>query len=256
MSRLFTGGSSDLIDIGTWALVVPKITIACWVKIASWAENRDDRIVSKASGVTADSHVWMLGFADAGTNDHRLRMRSNNNGATALGLTNLNARTNEWIHICGTSETDAGDGNELTRSLYVDGASDSGDTVNNGGGAAHSNTADAIYIGNQPTSTTSAPDGRIAEVGIWTVKLEAWEIAQLAAGAYPYYIRPRNLVCYYPLDRGDSPEKERAGGVATLTGTVTGATFSSDHPPMRGLRLNNYHAVRVGDGMGTGDRIR
>lgn len=44
-------------------------------------------------------------------------------------------------------------------------------------------------------------DGRVAEVGIWSVALDDAEIAVLAAGYAPPCVRPQSLVFYAPLIR-------------------------------------------------------
>ena len=45
--------------------------------------------------------------------------------------------------------------------------------------------------------------GREAEVGIWNVALTDAEVAILAAGYSPLFVRPQNLVYYFPLIRDD-----------------------------------------------------
>lgn len=52
-------------------------------------------------------------------------------------------------------------------------------------------------------------DGNLAEIGLWNVALTDTEIAILAKGVSPLFIRPQNLVAYWPLVRDDN---DRVGG--------------------------------------------
>jgi len=47
-------------------------------------------------------------------------------------------------------------------------------------------------------------NGRIAEVGFWNVALTDEEVAVLAKGYSPLFVRPQNLVAYWPLIREGS----------------------------------------------------
>jgi hypothetical protein len=70
-------------------------------------------------------------------------------------------------------------------------------------------------------------DGRIAEVGIWDVALTDAEIAILAAGFSPLFIRPQNLVAYWPLIRDE--DQDRVGGYGF---TAYNTPTIGVHPPV------------------------
>lgn len=77
-----------------------------------------------------------------------------------------------------------------------------------------------FYIGNRPAGGRCF-NGWVSTVAIWTNRLLGQtEATALAAGAAPCTI-PTNLVAYWPLDRGDSPEFEY---VSSNTLAVTGTT--------------------------------
>lgn len=245
MGRQFAGGSSDRIDVGTFSVVTPGITISCWFYLTAFSDTVDYRFISKASGVSAAQHDWMFGVgATAGPNG-RLRCRSNNNAATLLSPTNLTA--NVWTHGAMTSQTDAGAGTNLDRYLYLNGVQTATDSQAGGGGATHPSNSDGVLIGNQPTATSSAPAGMLAEMGMWNVILTVPEIQLLASGVRPIDIRTSNLVAYWPLNGNVSPEPDMAGSYA---GTVTGAV-KGDHPKVNPNKThNNIRNIRVGTGMG------
>jgi hypothetical protein len=60
-------------------------------------------------------------------------------------------------------------------------------------------------------------DAKIAESAIWNVALTAAEIATLAAGYSPLFVRPQSLVFYAPIIRELNNLK---GGVLTNNGSA------------------------------------
>lgn len=73
-------------------------------------------------------------------------------------------------------------------------------------------------------------DGDIAEVGMWSVVLDAAEIAALAKGFSPSLIRPTSLNAYWPIFGNNSPELDRRKNAYDLT--LTASPAKSDHPRM------------------------
>ena len=213
MARDFAGGSSDRIDCGTFAVVSSEFTMCCWVRADSFNSSRDDRFISKADGAGTANHDWMLGKTD--DSGPKLRARANRVSVTTFGSTTL--PTAAWFHALLTYSNGV-------VTLYLNGSADGSDTHGSGNLPNNSN---AVYIGNQPTSTSNAPDGRIAEVGIWSRVLTDNEIASLARGTPPSRF-PDSLELYQPLGHG-SPEPDYSGKLRN--GTVTGAVVA-DHPPM------------------------
>lgn len=222
MARDFTGGSSDRIDIGTFSVVSTGFTMACWLFIDSFSDGRDERYISKADGTGTANHDWMLGktINTAPSGGGNLRARLNRQTNTTFGATNL--PTGQWFHAAVTY-------NNGSVVIYYNGISDGSGT--HGSGNLPNNT-DAVYIGNQPTATSNAPDGRIAHVGIWSRALSADELRSLALGAHPFQLVD-GLVRYYPIFGNESPEPDYSGNGAA--GTVTG-TSAIDGPPVSWVR--------------------
>ena len=69
-------------------------------------------------------------------------------------------------------------------------------------------------------------NGNLAEVGMWDATLTAAEMGILAKGFSPQFVRPGNLLAYWPLIGKHSPEDEL---ISNGTGTLTG-TAAADHP--------------------------
>ena len=69
--------------------------------------------------------------------------------------------------------------------------------------------------------------GNIAEVALWSAALSDAEIASLAKGFSPLFIRPESLIDYWPLIGRFSPEIDVVGG---MNGTLNSAPGAAAHP--------------------------
>lgn len=84
-------------------------------------------------------------------------------------------------------------------------------------------SSDSIAVGVlADSSPSSAMDGEIAEVAVWSRQLDDAEVALLAAGFAPSFVQ-RGLVFYAPLFNGTADDEVDIIGGRTLveTGTVT-----------------------------------
>lgn len=91
-------------------------------------------------------------------------------------------------------------------------------------------------------------EGRVAEVGIWDVALDDDEIAALASGFSPLFIRPQSLVYYAPLIRDE--DEDRVGGLSlTATNTPTVGTHPRVFSPAQ-LNFDMVAAAAAGKGEG------
>lgn len=231
MARDFTGGSSDRADVGTFSVVTNVFTMGCWLFIDSFDVGRDDRFISKADGTAVGNHDWMLGKTDS--TGAKIRARANrmsNSGLTVVGATTVT--TAAWHHALMTYD---GTGTNPIITVFLDGVQDG-----QGSGATNEtgnlpNNLDAVYIGNQPTAATSAPDGRIAEAFVVGALASANQIAALARGVSPKRIWPHETTLrYWPLDGVFSPEPDL--GVNRNDGTLTG-TARANHAPVASDRI-------------------
>lgn len=114
-----------------------------------------------------------------------------------------------WHHACGVWAS------STSRTVYLDGANPSTGTTN-----LTPDAPDNIFIGRWGSAALGM-DGSIAEVAIWNAVLSAAEVAILAKGFSPLFVRPQSLVFYSPLIRGLD---DRVGGLTlTASGTVVSA---------------------------------
>lgn len=243
MARDFTGGSTDRVDVGTFAVASTTFSMCCWVWFDSITGSRDDRFISKADGTAVSNHDWMLGITGGGgTPKLRCRFNRNTNSITLVGATTV--PTGQWVHAVATWDGSSTPG---VMTIFYNGASDGTVNTSSPTGALPNNT-DAVYIGNQPTSTSNSPDGRIAEVGIWNVVLTANEIASLARGVPPGRIRPENLEGYWPLGHGATEPDYSGKG---RNGTVTGTAIGSHAPVMPAWGFDTWRTWSASGGGGS-----
>jgi hypothetical protein len=131
--------------------------------------------------------------------------------------------TGVWFHVAVTNKATASIGD---LKMYKDGVSLSIDSdLGYPAGASTGNTT----IGER---TYSGAEGRrnerIAQVCFWNVSLSFGEVAALAAGCNPYFIRQRAIIGYWPLDGLQSPEPDLSGN--TNNGTLTGTAYAAGPP--------------------------
>ena len=180
-------------------------TYAMWLYPTTTASgtNRDAFISLSTPSFHINAIRW---FSTDGTNNTLQAISTGPSGAfTAAGPTTFGA--NQWVHTAAvfTSAT--------SRQAYLNGTSGTVNTSNIGTQEATVN----IRVG---TSTI----GRIAEAAIWSVDLNADEIASLAKGVTCNLVRPQSLIYYVPLIRNLQDVK---GGLSITN--VNGATVA-DHP--------------------------
>lgn len=118
-----------------------------------------------------------------------------------------------WHHACGVFTA------ATARAAFIDGGgkgTNSTDITPTGLGATRIARRVADYM-----------SGRIAEAAIWNVALTDEEVAILGAGYSPLFVRPQNLVAYWPLIRDE--DQDRIGGYDM---TAYNAPSIATHPPV------------------------
>lgn len=196
----YGGGSSDLIDVGSWSVVSSQMTICAWVYLNSTSDTRDDRFVSKADGTAAANHDWMFGLTGnrAGTGNPGLRMRMNRSIFTLLSDSDLPEQ--QWVFCVGVYDNGSGQIYQNTTLVTSPFTSFNSGTLPN-------NTND-IYIGNQPTSTSSAPDGYLSNIRIYNRVLSQIEIERLYVEQYAGFYNYNKVALQYGEAAAATPAVE------------------------------------------------
>lgn len=169
-------GVSDYIDIGTLDVAGTGLSLAAFFNADAFpGSSRDPRIVSKASGTSANEHTYMLSTIKVGT-DTRLRARLNTDGTTkTLIASSGNLSTGVWHHGAATY-----DGNTLR--LYLDGLQVGSMPVT---GTISVDPAIRVAVGSQPGGVARWFDGSLDDVRILDRAMSPAEIFDLATGNTP-----------------------------------------------------------------------
>lgn len=224
MARDFDDTDDQYIDVGTWFISGPRITFSLFAQVDDFSPG-DFRFFSKAQGTQEDDHQWMLSNNSASQIQPRLRIQTAGGDARTLIGSGTGDTDNGWHHYVGFYDASLASEN---LKIYYDGSLNSEvthTTINN-----LAETTTNIYIGNQPVTTAKSINGRIAEVAVWAAALNTDEIAALAAGISPRFIRHTSLEGYWPLQGIGSPEPDYSGNgrTGTLNGDTTTPTIA-DH---------------------------
>jgi hypothetical protein len=160
--------------------------------------------------------------------------RQQNVGGTNVVDTTAAYGSQVWQHACGVSASDS------DHRVYV-----------NGGNKGTSSVQKILNGFNQTSIATNLAhgfdfSGELAEFAVWNAALTDAEVATLAAGFSPLFVRPQNLQIYVPITGVHSPELDVRGRAPM---TVTGTPPAASHPriirPTRGF-MRSVATTRLG----------
>lgn len=211
-------GTDDYLDLGPID-VTGSLSLAAWFNADSFPGSyRDPRIISKASGVSSNDHVFMLGTIRAGSKT-RLRARVRVNGSTTtLIASSGDLSAGVWQHAAATY-----DGVRLR--LYLD-AVEVGSTALTG--PVDVDPGLSVAVGSQSNGVGRWFDGLIDDVRILDRAMAQNELTALVAGNAPAVA----------LDDSYSGTEDSALSVATAAGVL-----ANDSDP----ELDPLQAALVGD---------
>jgi hypothetical protein len=209
MARTFNPTGSKYSQRTGCPVSAPPYTLACW------------------ANPTASNTGALVGFASS--NGLTVEQMFFNATSTKLYFSGASSiagpamTLNTWQHCAAVLSS------TTSVAIYVNGGT--AITGNPSTGAGYNFTGVGCWY-----ESTDGPSniftGSIAEVGIWNVALTAAEIAALATGVQPRYVRPGSLVAYYPLWglSGSSTEPDLSGSANNLT--LTGSPTQANHGPV------------------------
>lgn len=197
------------------------ITLAAWFRKPTQAVAAYGLLGLYNSAAGGNRHFFLLRLQDSTFADGASIQAAHANAVgvsqgTSVIAGDSAAYDGTWIH-CGA--VFSADNNRVA---YFNGTAGSAQTTARAG-----TTVDLTTIGRQSgTSPANYAEGDIGECAAWAAALTADEMASLAAGVSPLFIRPASLAGYWPLWGRYSTEPDLVGGYGM---TVTGATYA-DHP--------------------------
>lgn len=138
-------------------------------------------------------------------------------GSFGEAATTTGYSANAWQHACGvyTSAT--------SRAAFLNGGG-KGTNATNRAPSGLSRT----MVGRYNTGASNVySDAAIAEAAIWDTDLTDAEVAILATGVSPLFVRPQNLVFYAPLSGSNGTEIDLIGGASV---TWVNSPVKAEHP--------------------------
>ncbi|MEM9058571.1 MAG: LamG-like jellyroll fold domain-containing protein, partial [Pseudomonadota bacterium] len=167
------GGGDDAVDLGAFDVSGEGLTLAAWLFVDSVAGIGDEaRVISKATGVSGDDHLWMLGLYEDGT-ALRFRLNTASGGTTTLGSPTGVVPAGAWVHVAAVY-----DGSEMR--LYADGSLAASVAKT---GSLNQAPGAGVALGNQPAGLTNRGlIGRLDDAVILGEALDEDGLALLMAG--------------------------------------------------------------------------
>lgn len=164
-----TGASSDrMYATGNWDIGSNDFSVGCFFKADDYGV-ADGRLITQSSGVSANSHEFMLSTNNTLT--VRARMRIDGSVETLVGSDNI-VTLGKWHHVCATYSSSAGD-----LLLYLDAVEVGSDTTLSGNFGVGTPTRD-VGVGNTPSGTSRAFDGIIDDIRTFSRALTAADVEE------------------------------------------------------------------------------
>lgn len=207
-------GTTQYLSQNSCPITAYPLTIAAWFNSDSTSNTRCITQAVGKNGSNGNQSLRMSG--------NNLQANSNDGaGASQNAQTSAAFSAGVWNHGCAVFAANN------SRSIYLNG----GNKQTNTSTVNMIASPDRMNIAQQQSSTGTSLffDGRIQEVGIWSVVLDDSEIAALAKGVCPLLIRPTGLLAYYPLFGNLSPEPDRWKN--RLDMTLNNTPLKADHYP-------------------------
>lgn len=207
MARAFVAASEQyLVDLSL-ALTEPY-SFGGWVYPVSTTDHKTIIAIVDAS---KDTHFHQLRVSN--NDDIGFRVRQSND----VLVTTSDVTLNTWNHALGVAAA------SNDRRVYLDGGSKATSSS-----IATDTNLDATGIGITPKKTIDwAMDGYVAEAFLYNIALTDADALILAAGYSPLFVKPENLVAYWPLIRDE--DQDRVGGYDL---TPISAPTITPHPPV------------------------
>jgi hypothetical protein len=213
MARAFNDAASQYLEINSSVISAAyPVSMACWLN--SDADNLAQTLIFVGDKDVAN-HFHRLFIHGAVAGDP-LRIASVGGGPTAVASTTTGYSANTWHHAAAvfTASDD--------RAVWIDGGS-KGTNAQNVTPANMDRTSVARAGDSTPSEYMS---GYIAEAAVWDAALSDDEVAVLADGYSPLFVKPENLVAYWPLIR--DTDDDVVGGYDL---TPANAPTVVAHPP-------------------------
>ncbi len=166
-------GTDDSVDLGVLDVGGSELTLAAWFKAESFpGKASDSRLISKASGTAADSHVFMLSTVKSGTGVRlRARLRIGGQTRTLIADSGSELVTGRWYHSAFSYD------GALMR-IYLDGELVGSQVLS---GEIDQDPAMSVAVGSQPGGGRHF-DGSIDDALIVNTALDGAQLKAIVTG--------------------------------------------------------------------------
>jgi hypothetical protein len=187
MARHLTRSNTEYLQVNSTPVTAAPFTISCWAK-TDVSTTTDDYCLVQIQDKDVSNQYWRLN-ADGSNESGEFSFAGGAGGGFRQASSTIVPDVGVWYHVVGIEYA------SNSRACYVNG----GNPGTNAEIAAPTN-ADSVAIGMERDSSSDDPwDGAIAEVSLWNTTLTIAEIRLSASGCPAVFIRPQNLVGYWPL---------------------------------------------------------
>lgn len=211
MARAFNGSSQYIEATSTPVTAVPY-TMSVWARPNALEKTQ----TALALGRATSALYAALGYLSSGKAFAEIRGSTTNAVPESSGSTAKEV----WNHLALIN------GSTTSHIVLLNGTAGTTNTTNTGATAGMNRTTIGSLF--QASTRSSYFNGQIAEAAIWNVALTTAEVAALAKGLHPFFVRPANLVFFCPVGGIATPEPELR---ASRSMAVTGATETLLVPP-------------------------
>lgn len=219
MARAFTSAGSKSLIATSAAVTAAPMTLAAWANPNNTTDAHIVLAVLDSGVADPNSDSFYISFTGSAGGDP-VQAFTAESGTFSGASTSTSFSAGVWQHACGVfaSTTD--------RSVFLNGAGKGTNaTLRNPSGITRTS------IGFWETSAASFPaNASVAEAAIWNAALTDDEVAVLAAGICPLFVRPTKLVGYWPLfGRGGATANEE-DWIGERLMVQTNSPAVADHP--------------------------
>lgn len=213
MSRSFTPSSSQYLERASAAIASPPFTFGIWFKMNDATTNQALFAIAN-SGTSVD--FWFLQARGEDEGDPVVLGCRQNGGAYTQADTSTGFSTGEWHLAVGVVAA------TNDRRVFINGGSKGTNTIN-----VTPTGLNTTSIGRLGDATPGDYcDGQFACAFLYGTALSDAQVADLYVAKHPMFIRPNDLVAFWPLLNND----------ASLIGDYDLTAFNSpthaDHPPL------------------------
>jgi hypothetical protein len=222
MARAFTAASSMYGHYtGGAVLTAMPLSMHCWFRPSDLTAIR----FLMCLGNNGTNGYFGLYISGAVAGDPISANHQSDSGTTGTSTTATGCTVNTW-HQAGAVFAST-----TSRKAYIDGVGPAANTTSIAAPTPNFTSVGVLKL----NALLYYMSGRICDAAIWNVALADYEMAALAKGVLPLFIRPESLVSYWPMHGDDSPEQDwhpRSVVATDYPLTLVNSPAKAEHAPV------------------------